>query len=192
MGMGMRPNRIEDSAINRIDNKVSNLELRGQGKPTEEFAAFFLSGIPGLKVRPATLEEDMGPENGGHQTIDLVVSFSDTNKPAFAIQITSSDRRGVMEKKLKEIRDHPFIRLDTMIKGDSAIPKVLVALEARQIKNFFENPDLTKHPELSIKVLDDILRSLAFDLARTQISLEKEAVSKLIGIFEEEKKKYIH
>lgn len=190
----MRPrleSQVENRIIGRIDRERSFDEPRGQGLPTEKFVALFFDKIPEFKARFATPEEDKGPEIGGHQTVDLVVSFSD-DKPAFAIQITSSVENGVIKKKLQEMRDHPFIRLDSIKRGDSAIPKVLVALDARQIKDFFENPDLAKHPELSIKVIDDIIRSLNFDLAQTQISLEKEAVSKLIQIFTDERKKYIH
>jgi len=188
---------LESQEENRIiglidaERERNSGELRGQGRPTEKFVHLFFNGIPELKARFATQKEDEGSENGGRQTVDLVVSFND-DKPAFAIQITSGVSKDIINKKLTEMRDHPFIRLESMKKGDSAIPKALVALDARQIKNFFENPDLSKHPELSLKVIDDILRSLAFDLTQTQLPLEKEAVSELIGIFKDKRKEYIH
>lgn len=182
---------MENRYVERIDRQASAEEFRGQGLPTEEFVSLFYNSIPGLKVRFSTPEEDKGPEIGGHQTVDLVVSFSD-GRFAFATQITSSVEKGVIEKKIKEMQNHPFIRLEGMKPGDLSIPKVLVALNAGQIKKFFQNPNLAKYPELSLKVIDDHIRSLTFDLSKTQNPLEQKAVSELIEIFKEEKKKYIH
>lgn len=190
----MRPHmasQIENRYIHRIDAKKSAGELRGQGIPAEKFVALFYDRIPGLKVRFSTREEDKGPEIGGRQTVDLVVSFSD-GRLAFAPQVTSSIEKGVIEKKLKEIREHPFIRLNDMKPGDLAIPKVLISLDARQVKIFFGDPNPEKYPELYLKVIDDHIRSLTFNLSQTQNPLERNAVNKLIEIFKEERKKYIH
>lgn len=190
MRQGMN-SHLEDSYVDRIDRHMGVGEVKGQGKPAEEFVARFYEGISGLKVRFSTPEEDKGPEIGGRQTVDLVVSFAD-GRAAFATQITSSDQRGVMEKKIKEMRDHPFIRLDEMNPHEVSIPKVLVFLDAGQIKNFFNDPTMKKYPELPLKVIDDHIRSLIFDLSQTQNPPQQKAVKELIQIFTEEKKKYTH
>lgn len=188
--MVQRASEIENHRIRQIDGPELTNEIPGQGLLAERFVALFYDGIPGFKTRLATSEEDKGPKNGGHQTVDLVVSFSN-GKPAFAVQTTSSVEKRVADKKLEGIMNNPFIRLDSMKLGDLAIPKVLVSLDAGQTKNFFENPNPAQYPELFLKVINDHINSLTFDLSKTQNPLEQKAVSELIEIFKEEKKKYI-
>lgn len=182
---------VENLYIKRIDSQRITSELGGQGLPAEEFVARFYEGIPGFKTRFSTTEEDKGPEIGGGQTVDLVVSFPD-GKPAFATQITTSALKGFMDKKIQEMRDHPFVRVEGMKSQDLSIPKILISLDAGQIKNFFLDPNMKKHPELSLKVINDHIKSLTFDLSQTKNPPQQEMVSELIHIFTEEKKRYTH
>lgn len=187
-GMSSSP---ENSYINRIDEKKLWPERMGQGKPAEKFASMFYESILAFKARPATPEEDKGREMGGRQTVDVVVSFKD-GRPAFATQVTTNDSRDMMVKKIQEMREHPFLRLDEMRPQDLSVPKVLVFLDAKHVKFFFEDPLLRKHPELMLKIIDDHIRSLTFSLSQTKNPPQQDAVKELIRIFTEEKKKYTH
>jgi len=184
--------RVENRYVERIDRRRLANELGVQGFPAEEFVNIFYNTIPGFQARFSTLDEDKGPEVGGRQTVDLVVSFAD-GRPAFASQITTNNaEKGLIDKKKKEMRDRPFIRLNEMKNTDLSIPKVLVVPGARQVKDFFQDPDPAKHPELALKVIEDHLNSFRFDRMQTQNPLEQKAVDELIKIFDTEKKRYIH
>ena len=189
----MRSQQIENLYVRRIDEQRLGPvnEIRGQGLPAEEFVARFYEGISGLKVRFSTPEEDKGPEIGGRQTVDLVVSFP-SGKIAFATQVTSSAQKGVMEKKIKEIFDHPFVRPEGIKTQDLSIPKVLVSLDAGQVKDFFTNPNMKQHPEMLLKVIDNHITSLTFALSQTRYLPQQKEVQELIRIFTEEKKRYSH
>ena len=194
MRQGLNSN-LENRYVNHIDAKTDSKkswEARmGQGKPAEQFIAMFYGGLPGFQGREATPDEDKGKEKGGRQTVDVVALFKD-GRPAFATQITTNDSKDMMIKKLQEMRDNPFIRLDDMRTQDVSIPKVLVVLDPKQVKSFFEDPLIRKHPELMLKVIEDHIRSFTYDLSQTKHPPQQEAVRELIRIFTEEKKKYTH
>lgn len=186
----MRGNAVENSMIDRIDFKRNRRELRGKGQPAEELVLAFLnSKVPGFKTRLSTQEEDKGIKEGG-KAIDTVSYIDD--KPVMVSQITTDTERGGIAKKLEEMEKYPFVRLDEMKREDMALPKVLIYLDVKQVASFTKEPDFEQHPEIAIQIIDSSSRSLKFDLAKTKNPLEQNAITRLIQLFEEERKKYIH
>jgi len=80
MRQGMHKNLIEEAAVARIYHEETRSERADEGEHTEQFVAAFYKAIPGFKTRMATPTEDMGPEIGGRQTVDVVVSFEKEKK----------------------------------------------------------------------------------------------------------------
>ncbi|HEX5429916.1 MAG TPA: hypothetical protein VFX17_02430 [Patescibacteria group bacterium] len=185
----MRPN-LENSYVERIDRHREQKDAKPTGGPAEELVAKFNNTVSGLETRFSTKEEDKGPEIGGRQTVDLVSYLE--KKPALAIQITTNTEKGVIKKKLEEISQHPFIRLEEMAKGDTAIPKVLVYLDAQAVRDFANDPDFSKHPEVALQIIKSYYNSLKFSLTQTKNPLEQKAIKQLMEMFEQEKKKYLH
>jgi len=166
------------------------MELEGQGPVTEQLVVDFLNNeIPGLTARYSTRAEDHGIEIGGKE-IDVVAYLE--GKPAMAFQVTSQFQKGELARKRDHARDYPFVRLQELKNQDPAIPRVSLVLEALEVSNFAKNPNFAAHPELAIKILDRILLNLEFDLRKTANPIEQTAVKKLIPIFEETKRRFIH
>ncbi|MBX4191697.1 MAG: hypothetical protein KW804_02785 [Candidatus Doudnabacteria bacterium] len=172
---------LEQYYVNKIDRKRERRELSGQGKPAEKIVFDFHNGVTGMESRYATEEEDKGPEVGGKQTVDVI--FYREGKPALASQITTDIEKGAIKKKLEEIKNHPFIRLEEMGSNDVAIPKSLIYLDAKQVSGFTKDPDFNKHPELALQIIDSHVKSLIFDISQTQNPLEQKAAQELIAFF---------
>lgn len=194
MGHGMMRNRMEDALIGAIDAKKMAPELQGQGDRTEQFVADFYALIPGFKARMATPEEDKGPEIGGQQTVDVVVSRD--GKYSFAVQVTGNNSKDIRMKKMQEMANRPFVRLPDTLPNEPAVPKVLVFLDPIQVKKFFDGGSVSEKTqastELMLKIIDDHIFSFSFDLLKTKNPTEQAAVKKLIEVFTQEKKKLTH
>lgn len=190
----MMRNRMEDALIGAIDAKKIAPELQGQGDRTEEFVADFYGMIPGFQARMATSEEDKGPEIGGKQTVDVVVSRD--GKYSFAVQVTGNNSKDIRMKKMQEMANRPFVRLPDILPNEPAIPKVLVFLDPLQVKKFFEGSSVAEKTragtELMLKIIDDHILSFSFDLMKTKNPTEQAALKKLIEVFTQEKKKLAH
>lgn len=180
----------EGEYIHNLDSNKENV-LAGQGFPAEGITENFWNSM-GFYARPATDSEDSGVKDiGPRQTIDQVVYYND-GRPAMAPQITTSSFQSVREKKIKEMRDKPFVRLEEMKPNDPAIPKVLIYLDANDVKNFGSDPDFAHHPKIASQILNSCILSLQFDSSRTENPREKEAIAKLIGMLSSQKSKYVH
>ncbi|HEY4508966.1 MAG TPA: hypothetical protein VJC13_01635 [Candidatus Paceibacterota bacterium] len=182
---------IEERYINHLDaGSGGDMGLEGQGFPAEEVVVNFFNAS-GFDARFSTATEDEGTTDiGPKQIIDAVVYYD--GKPAMAPQITTSTIKSFREKKLDELRQRPFLRLDEMGPSDPAIPKVLIYLKAKDVKAFGEDPDFSRHPEIALQILNSSIISLNFDLSKTENPLEQKAITELVGMLETEKKKYIH
>lgn len=188
----MRENPIENRYIGAMDADKTRKDrsVPEQGRPAEQLTSDFFTQS-GFDTRFTSESEDEGTTNiGSKKIIDAVVYRSEL--PVMALQITTSEFRSIREKKLAEIRNKPFIRLDEMKSKDVSIPRVLVYMDAARVKKFSNNPDFNQNPELSIQILDSTINSLKFDLLQTKNPLEQKAVKDLIVMLEQEKKKYIH
>lgn len=184
-----RDNLVENSYIAHIDRKYRE-RIPGQGEPGEDLVvAFFNSRIAGLETRLSTMDEDAGLSEAG-KAIDTV-SYLD-GEPVMVSQVYTGDRSGEMAKRLEELKSHSFVRLKEMKREDTAIPKVLIPLDAKSIREFSKNPDFEKHPEIAIKIIDSCLASLKLVKGRTKIPAEQDIAQRLILKFEEERKKLIH
>jgi hypothetical protein len=180
---------LEGGYIHNLDSNKENV-LAGQGFPAEDLTVDFFNTI-GFDTRLSTTVEDSGARDiGPRQTIDAVTYYE--GRPAMGVQITTTSLREFREKKLSEMRERPFLRLNEMKPTDPAIPRVLVYLDAKDVKSFGSDPDFQRHPEIATQILKSCILSLQFDSSQTKNPLEKEAIAKLIGMLNSEKSKYVH
>lgn len=188
----MRTNSVENRYIHEIDAPKLQRESQvpRQGRPAENITSDFFKAS-GFETRFSTEAEDEGRVDIGNKpTIDAIVY--EKGKPIMSLQITTSEFQGIREKKMTEMKKKPFVRLDEMLSNDTSIPKILIYLDAKNVKTFDQEPDFSQHPEIAIQILDSSILSLKFDLSQTKNPLEQNAVQKLIEMFELERKKYIH
>ena len=180
---------IEENYIRNLDREPNN-ELAGQGFLAEDVVVDFFN-TSGFDTRLSTKTEDEGKiDIGPKQIIDAVVYHE--GRPVMCTQITTSAVKGIREKKMAEMRQKPFLRLEEMKSSDSAIPKVLVYLDANKVKTFGDDPSFDHHPEVAIQILDGCILSLGFDLSQTKNPQQQQAIVQLVEMLESEKKKYIH
>ncbi len=180
----------EASYINRIDRPNYTPERTGKGMPAEELTLDFFGQIPGMeRSRFSTTSEDHGLDIGGKE-LDIV-AYRD-QKPTLGIQVTTAIEKGQIAKKLKTIADHPYVRLDEMKPQDHGIPRVLIYLDAGEVDKFMKEKDFDKHPELALKIIGDVIKSLTFHLAKTKSAQEQQSLMELIDLFEQQKKRFIH
>ena len=173
---------IESRYIEQIDKA----KFAGQGKASEEIVInFFRRSFPNMEVRQATAKEDAGQDKSG-KMIDAVVYMD--QKPALALQITSTVDRDQRIKKQQEMMLQPFLRLEEMKPLDPAIPRVLIYVDARDVKAYSENKDLTRLAKLGESILESTLLSLRFDLTQTKNPKETERLRQLLGMIDEHKR----
>ncbi|MSU45095.1 MAG: hypothetical protein EXS47_00460 [Candidatus Zambryskibacteria bacterium] len=160
----------EGEYIHNLDSVREN-NLAGQGFPAEDLTVDFFNAI-GFDTRLSTASEDSGTRDiGPKQTIDAVTYYE--GRPAMGVQITTTSFRDVREKKLNEMRARPFVRLDEMKPTDPAIPRVLIYLDAKDVKNFGSDPDFKHHPKIADQILSSCILSLQFDSSQTKNHGEK-------------------
>jgi hypothetical protein len=149
---------------------------------------FFKSEFKGIEVRKATLDEDRG--NTGIDTgkqIDAVLYWD--HKPSLGLQITTAIDSKVRMKKMNELKNKPFIRLDEMNRGDTAIPKVLIFIEPRDVNSYLENKDWSAHSHLGNQILLGLENSLKFDRLQTKNQSEQKKIDEMLILLEEHKRK---
>lgn len=187
----MRYRGPERGYIEQLDRENA---VTGQGRAAEEVVIdFFKRNFPNMTVRPATPREDSGfaGQGVGSKMIDAVVYARERNRliPAMALQVTTNTSRWGIEKKMEEMKDMPFVRLPEMKSDDVAIPRALIFLKPAQVQAFTEDRDFTRHQGLVLQILQSAIRSLEFDLARTQLDREKFHIQSLLATLEQEKQK---
>lgn len=183
----------EAGYINRIDRErqsKSPPEHEGRGKDAEGLVIEFLqTQFPTMRLRAATPEEDAGNRGANvGKRIDAVAYLE--GKPALGLQITTSMMEGIRKKKIREIQDHPFIRLAEMRTGDIAIPRAIIFADIDEVEGLMEDHDFEKHVKFAQGVLEGISISLQYVLKQTKNPNEVEKLNELIGLFEKEKSKF--
>ena len=182
---------IEDGYISNIDAQKRRAEGEIIGRKGEELVVDFFQHIPGIETRLSTPTEDSGVEEDiGPKYIVDAVSYMD-GRPVMGIQITTAESSSEINKKLKELRDHPFLRLPEMKREQPSIPKVLVYMDKINTQKV-ATEGFVKHPEAAIQVLDSALTSLKFDLTQTKNPTEAIAINNLITLLEKEKRHYLN
>jgi hypothetical protein len=124
----------------------------------EEVTREALSGMPGMTMRKGTDDEDAGNQQiGGGLKTDSVGLID--GKPVLGIQTTITTDSRVQLQKTQEMIDRPFIRLrdGSMKQADTSIPRAVVALEPRLVREYAKDRDLSKHPELSRQIFDRLI-----------------------------------
>ena len=180
----------ESSYINQIDRRHNQPErIRGKVSAEEITLEFFAQKVPGMEARLSTVAEDHGYEEGG-KALDIIVSRA--KRPILGIQVTTTIEKDKQENKMQTMIDHPVIRLEEMKLQDPGIPRVLVYFDAREVQSFIKNKDFDHHPQIALKIIGDVLKSLTFHLKRTKNPAEQTSLMELISTFELEQKKYIH
>jgi len=180
---------IENRYINDLDYQKANInpEIGDQGHAAEEVVAEFFRSVPGMKVRPATEEEDSGKSQiVKDKAIDAVGYFE--GKPALGLQITTATDSKVRDQKKTDLLNRPFIRLPEMNPSDTSMPRTLIFVDAKEIKGFLEDRNFANHPKLTEQIIEGNINSLRLDLMKTQNPKEIELINKLLILFAETKR----
>lgn len=154
-----------------------------QGKPAEKVVRDVLQSVLGMRTREATPKEDAGSlQIGRGKQIDAVGYMSGSEKPAIAFQVTTATDSVVLKKKKEELSDNPFTRIDLEMKpSDIPIPRVVIWVDAAEVKAFLDDHDLAQHPKLKAQVLQSLDASLRFVILKTQRQEEKKIAQDLLA-----------
>jgi hypothetical protein len=170
--------------ISHIDRErhLPPSEMGDLGKPAEGIVIDFIkSRFPRMQVRPATKEED-----SGYGKIIDAVAYMD-GRPIMGLQITTATDSVARNKKMEELKNKPFIRLPEMDpKLDSAIPRTITFLEAKEVAAYIRRPDFNSHPSLAKQILESNINSLKFDSLQTKNGEEILRLNRLIIMLEAE------
>lgn len=187
MRPGIRPS-IEDHYIQRLE-KPSETEIEKQAFLAENLAINILNEKTSvLDVRLSTPEEDSGRKDIQRgPKIDIVAYLKGKIKrPVIAIQITMAEGPRTLSEKMKEVAQHPFVVVD-----GKSVPKTFVPYKRKQVEEYSKDPNLANHPELSVYTLDCIIKSLQFSLTQTKDLREQQAITELVKMLEDDKRKLI-
>jgi len=159
-------------------------KLIEDGMEGEKAIVKLLQAIPGIKVRPATKEEDFGGSVGlGRKGLAIDAVGYIENKPAIGFQVTIAVDHAVREEKIKEFTDRKFIRLSEMKISDTAIPRVLVFVSHNEMLAYMKDKDIKKHPNIKREIQMSILACLGNIYSQTKIKTEQDLIMKLMTIF---------
>lgn len=160
-----------------------------------EFAVedFFNAHYPKMATRRSTAKEDAGiTQQKMGKAIDLIVySKEDSGRPMLGLQVTTALDSKVRLKKMDELKQHPFLRLDEMKATDASIPRVLIFVDASEVSRYTEDKDFKLHEKLSSQILESIINSLKFDLLQTKNPKEQTELKRQILMWESEAKMFI-
>ncbi len=182
---------IEDRIVRRIDavRQPASQEVSDQGKAAEAAVIQFFNLIPGMHIRAATPDEDSGKSQiVKDKAIDAVAYMN--GKPVLGLQITTATDSVARYEKRTDLLQRPFIRLREMKLSDSAIPRALVFIEAKAIKDFLSEKDFKKQPAMALQILSSCIASLKLALMNTEINAEQHAINKLMTVLERQKTEY--
>lgn len=179
---------LENYTRNADKNSVppQRVERESLGMMAEDVVIdFFNDNFPGqISVRPATAAEDSGLKHAPEsKQIDAVV-YSDKGEPIMCIQITTARDSAVRMKKMQQLIEKPFVRLDEMKANDKAIPKVLVYVDPSEVDSFLNDHDYLKHPKIAEQILQSATQCLKFVATKTKIKDEQVRISNLINILD--------
>src|SRR3989338_5143953 len=118
----MRTNSPEQGYIHNLDRDKGE-RVVGQGFEAEKMVqAMFQKNFPNMEVRYSTDKEDSGfkGQGVGSKMVDVVVSEKTERGtiPSMALQVTTNADKFAIEKKIKEMKDMPFVRLEEMSGDD--------------------------------------------------------------------------
>ena len=190
----MRYRGPEKSYISDIDYEGRNQEeeLKISTEAEQAVLNFLKKNFPDDAVRHATEKEDSGEfgENKGSQAIDIVLSKVKKKRdvPSLVQQVTTGKSLETMQKKMKEMQERPFVRLEGMSLDDVAAPKTLIFLDPELIKRLRDPNDLEAKEELDEKVVSSSINSLKFALLKTKNPKEQALAKDWLEIFEKIKK----
>ncbi len=178
--------------INYKKQPTHNKEVGDLGFEAENVVGLFWRMIPDFKVRHSTKEEDAGIRKeeqrfGPVKMIDQVIYIKE--KPSFSLQITTSTDSVTRNRKISELKNKPFIRLEEMKNDDVAIPRAVTFVKAENVAKFMKDRDFSKHPDLEREILNSTINSLKFIILQTQNPKEIERVASIIATLETEKEK---
>jgi len=182
------PGNLENQYIRNIDRSKLPPSLRiseGLAKSAEKVVVDYFNESfksKGIKARLATPIEDSGIKREGGKQIDAIVYHAE--KPVMCIQITTARDPEVREKKIRQLAENPFIRLEEMRREDLSIPKVVVGLNHEEVESFLNHPDFSKYPQISKKILNDTNKSLLFVLSLTKNEKERQEIRELLLVLE--------
>jgi hypothetical protein len=134
----------------------------------------------GIGVRPATPSEDSGIKNEGGKQIDAVLNVG--GKATMCMQITTARDPDVQRKKLIQLKENPFVRLEKMDQQETPIPKVIININQEEVTSFLNDPYFSHHPKIWAKIKNDITNSLLYVLNITKNEKEKAKARELLTL----------
>lgn len=177
---------IESRYIHHLD--MEKQRIPGQGKATEEAViSFFKTAFPNMEIRPATPQEDAGEEQGG-KMVDAIAYLD--KKPALALQITSTIDKDQKLKKMQELMDHPTVRFEETKPQDPPADRILVYVDAKEVKELSQDKDLSKHPQIGKNIFESMLLSLTVSLRQTKNPKEIERLRQRLAMVEESRRTF--
>jgi hypothetical protein len=181
---------IEQRYIHNLDYQKHHPELEevgDQGRAAEEAVIEFFKSIPGMDIRTATAEEDSGAlQIVKDKAIDAVGYLE--GKPSLGLQITTSTDNKTRDQKKADLLNRPFIRLPEMKSADVSMPRSLVFVDAKEVKEFFKDRNFDNHPKLTQQIIESNINSLRLSLLKTKNPKEIALINKLLALFTETKK----
>lgn len=174
------------------DNSVPpppRIERENLGMMAEDVIIdFFNEKFPGqISVRSATATEDSGLEHAAESKQIDAVAYDNSGAPIMCMQITTAKDSVVRMKKMQQLINKPFVRLDEMKSSDKAIPKVLVYVDASEVDSFLNDHDFLKHPKISEQVLESAIQCLKFVSTKTKVKDEQQRIKDLMDILDTKK-----
>jgi hypothetical protein len=180
------PHAREAHLNNKIDLEKLLLRTRESGKMAEAAVINFLNIYfrNYIRVRAATVEEDASRivTDKGRQ-IDIIV-YDLRDRPLLCVQVTAQKDPKILNEKMQQLKDSPFVRLEEMTQYDVAIPKALVCLDPEAVVSYNKDRNFKKHLDIGEKIVDDIQKSLRFVDSKTKNPKEKQRAKDALSVFE--------
>lgn len=74
-----------------------------------------------------------------------------------------------------------------MKRQDTALPRALVYLDAKAVRDFTQDKEFENHPELALQILDSVIKSLRYDLGKTKLEAEQDHIKRILATLEAER-----
>jgi hypothetical protein len=181
-------NKVEKRVNARIDKHKSpewQSEISREGERlVRDFFNKYFSDV--IRVRPVSSLEDAESITAaaGHHIGAIAYSYS---QPVMAMEIATDPSE--LKESLKQLKDHPSIRLRESGKYEVPVPKVFIRLEPELVESYMQDYDISKHANIEQRILDDTIASLKYSLDKSRDDEERRRTRKILEIFVGQKDK---
>ncbi len=185
---GENHNRVETRTHKRIDADRSPERTMETSKDAERIVIDFFNKYfrDVIKVRPASyLRDAESMMTATAHNIGVIADYTD-REPAMLMEITTAKD---VTDSIKQLKDHPSIKLHEGKKYEPSVPKIMIRLEPEAVDEFMGDYNFEKHPKLEQRILEDTIASLKFDLIKTRNYAEMRQIQYLLDVFSGQKDK---